>query len=197
MRRLIGASLVALVMVVMSVGSAAAYGGSQTAASACGGGKLVINVTEKVVNDIDSGDNGNYWAHDTYNRQIQIWQTGAGTFCATVDYQGQFVTIGGESPGIAFATVSDGVKGTFNGGFRAAITGALAATPGWRTKGSVGTVDYQCDALGNCPGYVSFLNQYFAPGWTFTYQWWGWQYQAGSHGTWINSSDGNSGDITG
>src|ERR1700730_18088035 len=32
-----------------------------------------INATEKVVNDSDSGQAGNYWALDAFTRTIQVW----------------------------------------------------------------------------------------------------------------------------
>jgi hypothetical protein len=37
---------------------------------------------------------------------------------------------------------------------------------------------------------------YLNPGWKATYEWWGFIYHGGSNGTWVNSGDGNSGDIT-
>src|SRR5205823_6349178 len=53
--------------------------GTQLSASSCVGkiGSPVVNINEKVVNDVDSGLAGN-WAIDSYNRHIQVWQTGAG-----------------------------------------------------------------------------------------------------------------------
>ena len=44
------------------------------------------------------------------------------------------------------------------------------------------------------PGW-NWVGQYFESGYNFTYEWWGWIYHAGKHGTWVNSIDGNSGDI--
>lgn len=197
MKRLVifGAALLIVLSASMSV---AAFGGPQTAASACGG-KLVINAVEKVVNDVDSGENGNYWAYDNYGRNIQVRETAPGAYCVTVDYQGQFVTFASESPGLALHLNPAGIKGTYNGGYSATFTGTLLASPAWRTNGSVGTVDYACDTAGNCPGYVSWIGQYFTVGSAadFNYVWWGWQYKAGKNGTWTNSSDGNSGDIAG
>jgi subtilase family serine protease len=145
-------------MVVATVGSAAAFGGSQLSASACGGGKLVINVTQKVVNDADSGVAGNAWAFDSYNRQIQVWQTAPGTFCATVNYEGQFVTIAGPSP-------QD--TGT--------VSGTLVAAPAYKTRGSVGTFDHGCSVDFVCPGYVSWVSTCFSGASSGDLDWWGWQ----------------------
>jgi len=191
-KKLLTASTVAFAIAALGASSVAAYGGPQTSAAACDGGKLVINVTHKVVNDADSGVGGNSWATDNYQRHIQVWQAADGTFCATVDYQGQFVTNAGLSPS-GDGTVTAGLKGTFNGGYSTThFTGTLNPTPLYATRGNIGTFDY---ALG--ANVWSWTSTYFSSTAGFDLAWWGWQYRAGSHGTWINSMDGNSGDITG
>ena len=93
--------------------------------------------------------------------------------------------------------MSAGVQGAYSGGYLATFTGTLNPSPTWPTLGSVGTVNYACDGVGNCPGYVSYLATYFTSYGSFVQPWWGWQYSTASHGTWINASAGNSGDITG
>jgi hypothetical protein len=192
MKKFLSASIVAFVIAVLSVSSVAAFGGPATSAASCGGGKLVINVTHKVVNDADSGVGGNSWATDSYNRQIQVWQAADGTFCATVDYQGQFVTNAGLSPSGA-GTVTAGIRGNFNGGYMSThFTGTLNPSPAYATRGNLGTFDYQLGA-----NVFSWTDEYFTTTTGFDLAWWGWQYKAAQHGTWINSSDGNSGDITG
>jgi hypothetical protein len=174
--------------------------GSVLSAAACTNkiGSPVINVTEKVVNDIDSGVHGNYWAYDNFNRHIQVWHTltkDGTTFCALVTYEGKSTTVAGDSPN-GTGHVDAGIVAQLKGGYRADITGTLKASPlGWPTKGSVGTVDYKCDAgTGNCQNPVSWVDQYFT-GSTFSYDWWGWFYQTVSNGSWVNSSEGNWGDI--
>jgi len=173
--------------------------GSQINAGQCPKvGKPVVNVVQKVVNDVDSGQAGNYWAFDNLNRQIQVWATNSsGEYCAEVSYQGKF---DGQAEQISPGNtgILDGSEdGTFQGGYNATITGTLLSNPLWQTRGSVGTTDYNCDLSGNCPGYVSWIGQYFNSGYNFLYNWWGWIYHGGNNGTWVNSSDGNSGDITG
>jgi hypothetical protein len=80
------------------------------------------------------------------------------------------------------------VKGDFSGGYRATFTGTWLQTLLWPTHGNVGTVNYNT-------GYVDWVGQYFTYS-NFDMVWWGWSYKAsGHHGTWVNSSDGNSGDI--
>ncbi len=170
--------------------------GSEMNASECDKtGAPVINVTQKVINTVDSGEGGNYWAYDNLTRNIQVWETSGGTYCAEVSYQGKFDAQGGQTSPGAGGTLDGDEDGTFQGGYRAAITGTLMASPAWKTRGNVGTADYQCDITGVCPGAVNWVGQYFEGGYGFAYEWWGWIYHAGAHGTWVNSSDGNSGDI--
>ena len=37
-------------------------------------GEPVINITQRVLNTVDSGEGGNNWAFDTLNRQIKVYQ---------------------------------------------------------------------------------------------------------------------------
>jgi len=43
--------------------------GSQVNPGQCPAGKLVINVSQRVINSLDSGTGGNWWAADNYERQ--------------------------------------------------------------------------------------------------------------------------------
>lgn len=160
-------------------------------------GSPIVNVTQEVINDVDSGENG-YWAFDDFTRHIQLWEsTNDGEFCAVVQYTGKFDAQGGQnSPGQPSEILDGEEDGTFQGGYRATIGGDLIDNPDWPTKGPVGTFDYQCDLSADCPGFVDWVAEYFGSSYTFDYQWWGWTYRAGNHGTWVNSVDGNSGNIS-
>jgi hypothetical protein len=161
------------------------------------GAKKIIEVAQKIVNDADSGVAGNAWAMDAYHRHIEVWQLPDNSFCAITKYDGKFVTLAGASPQNT-GTVTAGVKGTFEGGYRSTIfIGTLLATPLKSTHGYIGTFNYQCDTSFNCPGYVDWTTFYFSSTAGFDLAWWGWIYHAGHLGTWVNSVDGNSGDITG
>lgn len=170
----------------------------QLSKSACGNnlGNPVINVTQKVQNDVDSGFAGN-WAFDYYTRHITVWSTGiADAYCAIVTYDGNFYAVPGQvGPGnnpagaLINTPTNAPVNGNMSGGYRATITGPLLAVPLWSTNGNIGTTNYQCDLSGTCPGRISWTGQYFVSGNTFTYGWWGWQYKGGSHGTWTNAID--------
>lgn len=170
--------------------------GKELAAGRCvKPGKQVVNVTQKVLNSVDSGTAGNYWAFDNYNRTIQVWQQEGGTYCAVVKYQGQFDAQEGQiSPGNG-GTLDGSEDGNFEGGYRGTIVGTLKTSPAWKANGTVGDVDYQCAIDGTCPGAVNWLGQYFNAGYSFAYDWWGWIYHTGRNGTWVNSVDANSGDI--
>lgn len=160
-------------------------------------GDPIINVTQKILNDADSGQAGNYWGFDTIERKIQVWQVSDNKYCATVQYEGRFVGIAGQrSPGNT-GVLTGSEKGEFKGGYRADITGQLLASPSLPMHGSLGTTDYRCDMLGNCPGAFSWTDKYFntsAAGFTFSQPWWGWTYKNGDK-VWVNASTGNSGDI--
>jgi hypothetical protein len=157
----------------------------------CPQGKLVINVTYKVVT-IDSGEAENIWADDYANRHLQVWQTGDDTFCALVQDTGHFVTREGRSPGDS-DDIAAGIEGTYQGGLRMTITGAaLKTSPDYPTRGRMGTV-YYTEPIGSV---VHWADEYFVSGYSYALDWWGWIYRTPRNGTWVNSSDGNSGDIT-
>lgn len=188
----VAAFLLSALPVLASPGSLHLGSKGQLDPKACAAeGKVVINVEEKVLNDADSGFQGNYWAFDSYTRHIKVWQTGPDTWCATVKYEGKFEAVEGQkAPGVS-GTIGADVDGNLNGGYRATFTGTLLADPSWPTHGNVGTIDYECDLNANCPGRVDWVAQYFGPGYTnFDQPWWGWIYKSnGHHGTWLNEID--------
>lgn len=169
----------------------------QLSSSQCNGkGDPIISVAQNIKNSADSGQAGNYWALDDFSRTIQVWATSnPDTYCAVVSYKGNFAGIAGQtSPGNT-SVLTGKERGPIHGGYRAIITGSLLAQPLWQTNGNVGKFDYQCDVTGNCPGSVNWVTQYFGADYTFSYNWWGWIYRAAGGNFWINSSDGNQGDI--
>lgn len=179
--------------------------GTEVNLDQCGPGPLVINVTEKVVNSLDSGVLS-WWAYESYNRQIRVRQTSPSTFCAVVRYQGDFTTVGGPSPNGTDSNIAAGIRGTFEGGYRATITGSLLSITS-PTRGHVSVTDHQCtwtdsDSDGifdygeeSCPGRIDWTAQYFSLT-GFNFDWWGWIYNTESNGTWVNAITGNQGDIT-
>ena len=178
--------------------------------SACPPGPPVLDVTRKVVNSLDSGTGLNefgfvWWATSEYVQQISVVETGGGMFCATVTSRGSFESVNGDGPGCAVdvpSTCGDqsleaGVIGTFHGGYTNTFTGTFA--PGnMPTQGIIGTLDCDCkaDTAAGCPGpcFSAWRSEYF-PGFSGSaLPWWGWIYDAGNNGTWVNSIDGNDGN---
>lgn len=174
--------------------------GSEVNPGQCDGasGKLVITITHTVMNDGDSGVT-RYWAYDNYNKHIQVWQVDTNTFCAVVQYEGSFITTAGDSPeNTDLGGIAAGIKGTFEGGYKATIIGTLNPSPLYRTRGNIGTFDYGWDGH---PGHgahnpFSWVGTYFTSVSSFSYDWWGWVYHGGGNGTWVNAVTGNQGDIT-
>jgi len=187
-------------------------------------GNLLISISEKVINDADSGQAGNYWGLDAFTRTIKVWNLGSDNYCAVVNYTGTFAAQAGQkSPGTTATTggiLSGEEIGSFKGGYVAQITGPLDVTDpaNWPLMGKVnqgGTVDYQCviNPDGSlqtdpCPGAIDWTTKYFDTSnvsFSFNENPWGWTYigrdapgapDAGTpDGVWHNFSTGNSGDI--
>lgn len=171
-------------------------------------GKAVIDVVQKVQNDVDSGlgsnayfpGQTNYWNVESYTRHIKVWQdkdNDPTTWCAIVTYEnGHFDAFYKQTGPGGTGLIGSGVDGVMRGGYRAVFNGTMLQDPAWAKKGNIGTFDYNCDLLANCPGRVDWVAQYFGPGYTnFDRPYWGWTYNAGKHGVWVNASTGNSGNI--
>lgn len=184
-------------------------------------GNMLINITEKVINDADSGQAGNYWGLDAFTRTIRVWNLGSDSYCAVVNYTGTFAAQAGQkSPGSTATTggiLTGDEVGTMRGGYVAQITGPLDVTDpaNWPLTGKVNqgnAVDYQCviavDGSATCPGTIDWTTKYFdtsSLSFTFNENPWGWTYvgkdrtgtpDAGTpDGVWRNFSTGNSGDI--
>ena len=180
---------------------------------ACPRGRKILNVNYKIANSLDSGTGQNdygkpWWAYLDYVLQVQVVQTGPNEFCVRVKNQGSFESVGGDGPGCAndgncgtaAGRLEPGVVGTFQGGYSGTFEGTFAPN-GQKTKGNLGKFDHGCDAAtGSCngAGVTRWLGLYFT-GVTNNniFASWGWVYHAGNNGSWINSSSGNFGNITG
>jgi hypothetical protein len=178
------------------------YGMAQLDSSHCSltkQSKNVANVSFRMINDYDSGVAGNAWANDTVHRELRIWQVSPGMFCATITDWAKFVTFAGPSPN-GTGTVTAGIPGSIRGGeVTGVFPGTLNPAPAYPTRGNIGfdnTFDLHCTAAYTCPGAKPTIDSYVS-GYDGRLQWWGWQYVTSGHGIWVNSQDGNSGDITG
>ena len=171
--------------------------GSRVNPSACENktGAPVMDITLKVKNDIDSAVGGSYWAYDNNQKQIQVWKTtdDINTYCAVVRYEGQFSAIAGQPSPQGSGSIESDFQGTFEGGAILHIVGEFKPMNN-PVKGKTDTFDRKCNIDGNgCVG-KSWVKTYF-PDSSYSYGWWGWIYNGGSHGVWVNSADGNQGDL--
>lgn len=165
----------------------------------------VIDVTEKVIHDVDSGIAGNNWAYDTVTRRIRVWNMGGTNYCGVVTYDANFHAIAGQTSPGATGVLSGEEHGEFNGGYVTVVfsdTLNVRDPSNWPLKGKVNhgsPVDYMCDVSGSCPGVVDWFTMYFtnANSNTVGLADWGWRYVAADRrdGVWINANSGNSGDI--
>ena len=190
-------ALAAAVAALALAGTAAAVS-LPTVIHNCAVGAPLVTVPYGLVTDYDSGFAGNAWANATIDRHLQVWSTGPGTYCATVEDHGSFVTFAGPSPS-GTSTVSAGVRGVIGGGYvTTTFTGTFA--PSLPTRGNLGTFDLQCTSVSNCPGAHPSFTSYFSSTGSWDLAAWGWAYFAGRHGTWVNAynvSAADGGDITG
>jgi|GEM_PF-1216902 len=186
-------------------------------------GNHVIDVTEKIINDADSG-NTNYWALDAYTRTIDVWNVGSDQYCATVTYNGTFAAVAGQqSPDTTATTggiLSGYETGTMKGSAQELITGPLdVSNPSmWPLDGKVNSgkpVNYACTGFSpgtsagmTCSGYSDWVASYFdqsASTYSFSEPLWSFKYvghndkhsahPGASDGVWIDAYTGESGDI--
>jgi hypothetical protein len=181
-------------LIVLSVTPVSA--GAPTRNLGCGSGKLVLNLTYNVANDVDSGIQGSNWAFDDYARSLRVVRKGGNRFCAGSTYDGTFTSIAGPSPS-GKAMIPAGIRGTFKGS--SVTTFRATFTPGaQRVRGSLGTKDFQCtsaDTKGRCAGTWDWLSAYFTSAndfATFKYLRYAFVYHAleGGKGTWSDSLSG-------
>jgi len=151
------------------------------------GARELVDVSFVLTNYGDSGYAG-LWALDTVRRRLRIWRHTDGTYCAQVSDDGsRFTTVAGPAP-VGGAYVAGGITGTFDGGYvTTEIVGKF--TPRYPTHGNLGTFDAKCDRDFNCPGKRPSWLSYFTKPVANEFASWGWLYDAGSHGTWLDQVD--------
>lgn len=161
----------------------------------------IININQKIVNDHDFDNKGNNWAIDTYEHNLKIWKQpeNSYTFCAEQNLVGIFKVISGKtSPGNKASILTGNEDGILIGSSRIIIIGLLKNEPVWPVTGTVEEANYQCVFDNNCSksDSSSWSAKYFdniAWGYPKT-DWFNWTYKNGNY-VWINSSEGNYGDV--
>jgi hypothetical protein len=196
MRGLLVPAVLALVL------AAAAQPAEAVTNLGCGSGKLVLHVTYRVENDVDTGMKGNNWAFDSYQRAVRVWRKAPGRFCSASTYSGEFSSIAGWSPA-GKVQLPAGIRGTFKGSSVTAFRGNLAPG-GAPVRGFLGVKDFACtsaDVKGQCAGTYDWLSEYFAGIAGFRYTRYSFTYHATENGkgTWRDYLVGGklrfSGDI--
>ena len=178
-----------LVLDTAAIGSAQCTGNGVHA-------KQLVDVTYTLTNYADSGYVG-AWALDTVNRHLRIWKQQGNTYCAQIaDENSKFVTLAGLGP--IGGSLPAGITGTFDGGYIiAAINGKFA--PRFKTSGNLGSFDAKCNAQLDCSGTYPEWTSYFTDVKGGGFAGWGWLYDAGTHGSWLdqdNVSPPHGGNIT-
>ena len=150
----------------------------------CGGGKPILAVSYHVQNDVDTGAAGNTWAFDDYTRSVRVWRRPRGRFCSVSNYDGQFTSIAGPSPGGKWQLPA-GIRGTFAGTSTTVFRGRFASR-GAPVKGFLGVKDFACtssDVKGRCSGTWDWLRSYFTNVTSFRYTRYAFRYHATENGT--------------
>ena len=172
--------------------------------------KLVLNVTEPIVNNPDSGYHG-YWALDNFSRTIHVWQTGIHSFFMTLSDSGTANTFTGlPSPGQGVPEPNNGIASIvgsanviFNGTFAPSpgntVSTSNALLPVFNNHGSF--TGNSIDITNSISTIGNFLGRYFdVTGGVsnFTMPFWSWTYTYNApvkNEQWINANTGTSGDI--
>ncbi len=151
--------------------------------------KLVINVSQSITNDADSGEHG-AWAYDNFTQYVKVYQTAPSTFTAMVYDNGTWHTFAGaKSPDYGVTQPSNGTGRMFGGYNATSFTGTLLATPTYPTTGNIGTFKYNetpsdvvSGTTAKSGAQTDWLNYYFSSdtgfnigstdqpaGWTYNY----------------------------
>ncbi len=164
-------------------------------------GTLLVDVSARILNEADAGVLGNIWALDAINERARVWQTSApaavgspGGYCVVTTATGSFNTFAGPSPE-GTGTVTAGVSGLVASIQRFELTAIFR--PVVPLNGFLGTFDFRCNQQGVCPGNVRLSALFFQQITGFGGDGLASVYFAGHHGTWIQTSSGDLGDITG
>jgi hypothetical protein len=151
------------------------------------GAKVVVDVTYRLMNWADAGYAAQ-WAIDDVKRHLMIWRHTDGTYCAQIDDDGStFITREGPSPaGVTY--IPGGITGTFKGGYVTLdIVGKFRPT--YPTHGNLGTFNTKCDINFDCPGKHPSWLSYFTHPVADQFAHWGWIYDGGEHGIWLDQEN--------
>jgi hypothetical protein len=174
--------------------------------ASCGAGDPLVDVTQTVLNALDSDASGNYvWAYDrTATMRVRYWKTGDRTFCEARQIEGTFESVDGDSPAKT-GVIHPGITGTFHSLDAWTFTGAY--DPGThQTHGQLATIDQGCHIIDQTRYYCTVARGNIADGSSYyfpggrgnnTLDSGYFNYDAGSRGHWLQLGNRVFGDITG
>jgi hypothetical protein len=180
----VAAAMLGLLAVVFPANPVAAQG------APCEVGRPLVNVTYRFVDDQDLTSEGEVWALGTGISTFKLYDTGGGTFCATTTLVGTFTTFAGPSPA-GTGTVPSGHTGRFV--VQSVLRFEGTFEPILPTRGFVGTFDANCDQF-ECETPIQFGRKYLDVGGPPVAESFRAVYVS-SCGVWIQTEDGNTGDI--
>jgi hypothetical protein len=176
--------------------AAALVNGAPVASAFSCTGTPIVDVVARIKNEGDAGVSGKIWALIDIEEHAKIWQESPTLFCVLETDIGSFHSFAGTSPG-GTGTISAHRHGVTLGVQRFKLNGTLH--PVAPVSGFLGTFNFKCDRLGQCPGNVRFSQFYFTnitgvTGSSFA------ELDISNglrHGIWFQSGTTSLGDITG
>ncbi len=155
----------------------------------------VVDGTLTIDNLVDLGSDGHVWAHDTSTERVRVWKIGPRLYCVRRDADVTWVSYAGISPA-GTGTISAGVTGTAHGTVYLRVSGPF--TPVYPTSGNIGHFDAQCQPDGTCTGLEPRIITLYFPHFThLDFGWYDYLATSPDNGTWHQTPDGDTGDITG
>ncbi len=186
-RRAVAAAVVVLSALALLPGAAAA----QVPSRACDGGVPLATVAYRFADEQDFTSGGDVWALTSGIATFRLYQLDEDTFCATTTHAGTFRTFGGTSPA-GTGTVPAGLTGRLAGQTAVIFEGA-SYQPRLPTRGFVGSFDANCDQF-ECATPIQFGRNYLevaGPPELVSFR----AVYVSRCGTWIQTSERESGDI--
>lgn len=173
-------------------------------ATACGGSQVAdLTFTDSNSVDtlnLDNPDDGPFWAYDSGTSHLTLYLRDDESYCGIELYTGAFRALGGLSPG-GTGTIAAGRSGTITAGRTFTFTGDW--DPTIETTGDLGSQDDECSVSDDrqsysCDNTREWKGLLFDDWSDSTRLYDEWLYVLSSgHGSWLQTSNGNQGDITG
>jgi hypothetical protein len=157
--------------------------------------------TVRIVGNYDNGNHG-YWASLAYNRTVTIDRAGKDTWSVTLRDAGTFTTLRNAKSPAAGVKLGTPVTGNFSGTYAFTVKSKFRPSDRRVRRG----YDFRCNPAGtgdratDCSGMPKATGEwpalYFPQAEEVKPGAWRWEYRTCAE-TWVNSSAGDQGDITG